>query len=139
MLGKGNRFEKLDPESLNAARNAGLFRRDRYAHARLLVERRFDLDEFVGIEAVEAGAQAQRVGADMADLDPVAGVDRLRQVEGPRQDVDESQVAPQTRKGSSLSGEPLRRLRAGSGMKRVGSRSLPVQESEREAQTPSLM
>ena len=42
---------------------------------RALVERGGDLDEGVGIKTVEARAQRQRVGADVADLDPVAGVD----------------------------------------------------------------
>src|SRR5262245_30994817 len=53
-----------------------------------LFERRGHFDERVGIEPVEARAERQRVGADMSDLDPVAGVDRLRQIEGSRQYVD---------------------------------------------------
>src|SRR5690348_2349893 len=47
-----------------------------------LLERRGHFDEGVGIEPVEAGAERQGIGADMSDLDPVAGVDGLRQIEG---------------------------------------------------------
>jgi hypothetical protein len=51
----------------------------------------------------------------------------------------ESQVAPQTLYATSASGSPLRRLRAGSGMKRAGSVIFPVHESDSDAQIPSLM
>src|SRR5262249_30839795 len=50
-----------------------------------LFERRGHFDEGVGIEAVEARSERQRIGADMANFDPVAGVDALRQVEGARE------------------------------------------------------
>src|SRR5689334_607742 len=56
--------------------------------ARFLLEWRRDLDEAIGIEAVEARSEAERIGADMPDLDPVAGIDRLGQEEGPGEDVD---------------------------------------------------
>src|SRR2546430_11166436 len=52
------------------------------------LEGRRHFDEGIGVEPIEVGAERQRIGADVADLDPVAGVDRLRQIERPRQDVD---------------------------------------------------
>src|SRR5437773_5920832 len=52
------------------------------------LEGRGHFDEGVGIEPVEARAERQRISADVADLDPVAGVDGLGQIERPRQDVD---------------------------------------------------
>jgi len=47
------------------------------------LEGRRDFHERIRIEAVEARTQRQRIGADMADLDPIAGVHRLRQPERP--------------------------------------------------------
>src|SRR5215212_1653426 len=57
-------------------------------HARLLLERRLDFHESVRVEPVEPCPQSQRVGSDMADLDPVARVHRLGQQEWTGEDVD---------------------------------------------------
>jgi hypothetical protein len=51
----------------------------------------------------------------------------------------ESQVAPQTLNGTMLASLPFRERIAGSGMNRAGSVILPVHESDRDAQMPSLM
>ena len=53
------------------------------------LERRGQFHEGVGVEPVEPGTKRQGIRPpDMADLDPVAGIHRLRQPERPRQDVD---------------------------------------------------
>jgi putative effector of murein hydrolase len=109
--------------------------RDRIA----LVERRRHLDERVRIKAVEAGSERQRIGADMADLDPVAGVDRLRQPERPRQDIDGIAGRAADLERHDVGSRRCAWRIAGSGMKRAGSVILPVHESDSDAQMPSLM
>ncbi len=64
MFGRSHRFERCKP-----------------LWSVTSIERRLDLDKRIRVEAVEARAQRERIGADMAYLDPVAGVDRLRQPE----------------------------------------------------------
>ena len=76
----------------------------------------------------------------MADLDPVAGIDGLRQIERPRQDVHRiAGRAADPERRDLVADRRVRLRRAGSGSSRAGSVILPVHESDSDAQMPSLM